>query len=162
MAIKFLIAVTLLFPALAYADDKPCGPDLEKQIVVGQQPTAGTLYTHIQHVEMGAVDKDFWDETFTYIGDAHTKSGVTYKIGFLEVIWGQSCRATQRLFIFDKDNKYLGQYYGIEVDAKDIKISGAVLHFPFDANDGNTLDLENGPPKQAWLDGDNPRWYPAQ
>lgn len=159
---KFLIAIALLFPVLAYADDMPCHSDSEKRIVAGQQSTASTLYAHIQHIDMGSWDKDFWDETFTYIGDAHTKSGVTYKIGFLETIWGESCRATLRLFIFDIRNKYLGQYYGIEVKGKDIKINGAALLFPFDASEGNTLDLENGPPKRAWLDGDNPSWIPAK
>lgn len=162
MKLGLLLVLYAFAPLVASAHDSPCHIDVEKRIVVGRQPTANVLYAHIKHVEMGSWPNGFWDETFTYIGDAQATSGKTYRIAYLRTIWGNSCRATNRLFIFDGDNKYLGQYYGIMVDPMDIRITGAQVTFPFDANDGNSFSLENGPPDTVWLDGDNPEWTAAQ
>lgn len=156
---KMLVAIALLIPILASADEPPCHNTNEQRIVVGSEPTASTLYSRIRNIDLGAWKNGFWDETFTYVGDAHTHAGKTYKVGFLRTVWGESCRATLRLFIFDDSNNYLGQYYGIM--SAPTKIVGATLYFPFKPEEGNTLDLEKGPPKRAWLDGDNPEWRPA-
>jgi hypothetical protein len=159
---SLLIIVCALFPLLASAHDKPCHTDIDKRIVVGRQPTAKYLYARIRHVKMGAWNDGFWDETFTYIGDVHSTSGKIYKIAYLSTIWGESCHATNRLFVFNGDNKYLGQYDDIMVDPMKIKIRGTQIIFPYDTGDGNKLDLELGPPSKAWLDGENPEWSPAQ
>jgi hypothetical protein len=151
---KTIIITLLLIPAIAFAGQLPCGKSYEKRIVKGTAPTATMLYAKIKKIESGAWKKGFWEETFSYIGDVHTRNGKVYKIGFLTTIWGQACRATHRLFIFGSDNSYLGQYDGITDPP--VKISGSVLYFPYDAQVGNSLDLENGPPAQAWLDGQNP------
>lgn len=156
----YLLAAGLLLPGLAHAGSG-CDTNAQKRVVVGPQPTANALYAHIQHVDMGSWLDGFDEETFVYIGEVHTKSGKTYKIGHLTTTWGLACRATQRLFIFDAKNDYLGQYAPVEVDAKRIQIQGSVLIFPFDSKDGNKLDLSKGPPAAAWLDGDNPEWTPA-
>jgi len=138
-----------------------CGTNAMRRVVVGPQPTANALYAHIQHVDMGSWQTGFDEETFVYIGEVHTNSGKTYKIGHLKTSWGPACRATQRLFIFDAGDRYLGQYAPVVVDAKHIRIQGSALLFPFDPQDGNKLDLKEGPPPKAWLDGDNPEWTPA-
>jgi hypothetical protein len=124
------------------------------------EPTATTLYKQLKDVELGSWDGGFWAETFTYIGDARTKSGKVYRVGFLTTLWGEACRATNRLFIFSSDNVCLGQYGGISDPP--IKIAGSVLYFPFNEQVGNNLDLENGPPPTVWLDGENPEWLPAK
>ncbi len=81
--------------------------------------------------------------------------GKAFKLGNLITIWGNSCRATNRFFIFDADNKVLGQYDGLMIDDPNkIVITGGTVIFPFDPKYGNSLDLENGPPATAWLDGD--------
>jgi hypothetical protein len=154
-----LIVIGLLIPILASANELPCHSTREKRTVIGSEPTASILYAKIRDIYMGSWKSGFWDETFTYVGDTHTQDGKTYKIGYLVTIWGESCRATRRLFVFDHNNDYLGQYYGIMLAPT--KIVGATLYFPFKAEDGNTLSLEAGPPKQAWLDGENPEWASA-
>ncbi|HEY4127615.1 MAG TPA: hypothetical protein VGN70_06180 [Gammaproteobacteria bacterium] len=159
-----LLAVAL--PAHAYTG-KRCDTNANKRTVIGKQPTANTLYAHIQNVDMGSWVGGFDNETFVYVGDVHIKSGKPkepdkiYKIGHLKTTAGKSCIAFQRLFIFDTNDNYLGQYAPIEVDAKKIKIRGTTLLFPFAAKDGNKLDLSKGPPAEAKLDGDSEEWSAA-
>lgn len=159
--VKGLFAIALLLPAIGLAESNSCNTNAEKRTVIGKEPTAKVLYAKLANIELGSWKSGFSDETFTYIGIVHTKKRKTYKIGYLSTVWGESCRATNRLFIFDGNNKYLGQYDGIMLDPKRVWIAGAVLHFPFKSDDGNTLDLANGPPESAWLDGENPEWIPA-
>lgn len=147
-------------PTIAFAAESHYGKAHEKRVVKGGKPTATALYGNLKNIESGAWKDGFWDETFIYIGDVHTRNGKVYKIGFLTTVWGEACRATNRLFIFNSDNDCLGQYCGIMEPP--VKISGSVLYFPFDDQNGNTLELESGPPPQAWLDGENPEWMPAQ
>ena len=136
-----------------------CNPHAQKRVVKGPQPTADTLYAHLQHVGAGSWQAGFDTETFTYVGDAHTKSKKTYKVGYLKTIATRQCIAFERLFIFDDKDVYLGQYTPVEVDPKKIKIRGAKLVFPF--HDGNTLDLKDGPPAKARLDGEDYEWEAA-
>lgn len=157
---KTIILTLLLIPTIAFAGEPPCGDVHEKRIVEGVEPTATALYKKIKNIESGAWKNGFWVETFAYIGEVHTRNGKVYKIGFLTTEWGEACRATNRLFIFSSDNACLGQYGGIMEPP--VKILGSVLYFPFDDQNGNTLDLENGPPAQAWIDGENPEWMPAE
>ena len=154
-----IIAALLLLPNLAFAGEPLCTGH-EKRIVKGDEPTANVLYKKLKDIESGSWESGFWNETFTYIGDAHTKSGKVYRIGFLITVWGEACRATNRLFIFNSDNVCLGQYG--DISEPPIRIVGSVLHFPVDDKDGSTLDLESAPPATAWLDGKNPEWMPAK
>jgi hypothetical protein len=157
---KTIIAALLLIPTLAFAGEPLCGNGHEKRIVKGVDPTATVLYKKLKNIELGSWESGFWEETFTYIGDAHTKSGKLYRIGFLTTVWEAACRTTNRLFIFNSNNVCLGQYG--DISEPPIKIVGPVLYFPFDGQDGSTLDLESGPPATAWLDGENPEWMPAK
>lgn len=157
---KTIIIALLLIPVVAFAAGPPCGNVHEKRTVKGVEPTATALYNELKNIESGSWKDGFWDETFIYIGDARTKSGKVYRIGFLATVWGEACRATNRLFIFNSDNVCLGQYG--DMREPPVKISGGILYFPFNVMEGNTLDLENGPPATAWLDGENPEWVPAK
>ena len=47
----------------------------------------------------------------TYLGVLDSKKGVSYKIMNSVWLWGQSHRATNRILVFDKTDKYLGNYY---------------------------------------------------
>ena len=156
---KAIILVLLLIPIMALADEYPCGDVKEKRIIKGTEPTASMLYENIKHIKNGSWKNRFWKETFTYIGEVHTPDGKIYKIGFLTTIWGESCRATNRLFVFGNDNICIGQYGG--VTEAPLKISGSKLFFPFNEEYGNKIDFSNGPPSQIWLDGENPEWMPA-
>ncbi len=156
----YLLAAALLLPASAHAGGA-CNTKAQKRVVIGKRPTANTLYAHIQGVGMGSWISGFDKETFVYIGDVHTKSGKTYKIGHLKTIAGRECIAFQRLFIFDAKDNYLGQYAPVEVDAKKISIHGSTLVFPFNPKSGNKLDLSKGPPAKASLDGYDQDWSPA-
>ena len=159
--VLYLLAAALAAVSLGASAGTGCDTNAQKRVVVGPKPTANLLYTAIRNVDEGAWKDGFDIETFTYVGNVLTKSGTTYKIGFLETVWGESCRATNRLLIFDAQNKYLGQYYGIDTDPTKIQIRKGVLSFPFESKDGNKLDLDEGPPAKAWLDGDNPEWSAA-
>ena len=119
-----------------------------------------TFSGNIKHIENGAWKNGFWNETFSFIGKIHTTNGKIYKIGFLSTIWGESCRATNRLFVFGNDNLCIGQYAGMMEPP--IKITGSKLLFPFDEQYGNIIDFENGPPLQIWLNGENPEWMPEK
>lgn len=46
-----------------------------------------------------------------YLGQLSTRKGVTYKIVASIYIWGMSHRATSRIVVFTKGNKYVGNYY---------------------------------------------------
>lgn len=154
------LLLAALLPTLAQAGS--CNPHAQKRVVIGPKPTADTLYAHLHGLDMGAWEDGFSEETFTYIGETRTKAGKTYRIGYLNTVWGQACRATSRLYIFDGDDRPLGHYDGIITDPRKVTITGTVLKFKFDPSDGNTLDLGNGPPERARLDGDNEDWTPAR
>lgn len=156
---KTIILALLLIPVIAFAAE-PCSNVKEKRIVEGTAPTASALYENLKNIESGAWKDGFWSETFSYIGDIHTTNGKAYKIGFLKTIWGESCRATNRLFVFGADNLCIGQYSGISEPP--LKISRTVLIFPFDDQDGNEINFENGPPSPILLDGETPEWMPAK
>lgn len=156
------LALPLPIATQAFAEDAPCHTTVGKRVVLGHEPTADALYAQLRTIELGSWDSDFWVETFTYIGDVHTKRGQTFKLGNLKTVWGISCRATNRFFIFDVNNKVLGHYYGLIIDdPNEIVIKGDTVIFPFDPKDGNSLDLANGPPDEAWLDGDTEDFNPS-
>lgn len=160
------LGIYLLGMALAAASFSAsagsCNPHAQKRVVKGRQPTANTLYAHIQHVGAGSWQAGFDTETFVYVGDVHVKkSGKTYKIGHLKTIALRRCIPFQRLFIFDDKDKYLGQYAPVEVDPKKIKIRGSTLLFPFAPKDGNTIDFSKGPPAETHLDGYSQNWEAA-
>lgn len=164
--LAYLLAAAIVVITVPASADEPtgigCDTNAMKREVVGPKPTADVLYAHLHDVDMGAWDDGFSKETFTYIGEVRTKAGKTYKLGYLATVWGQACRQTTRLYIFDADNRPLGHYYGIGINPRKVTISGTTVTLPIDPNTGNTLDLANGPPKQPWLDGDNPDWNPVE
>ncbi|HEV2112468.1 MAG TPA: hypothetical protein VGT99_14010 [Gammaproteobacteria bacterium] len=157
--VVYLLLAASLLPPPAHAGS--CNPHAQRRVVKGPQPTANTLYAHIQHVGAGSWQAGFDTETFVYVGDVHAKSGKIYKIGHLKTLALRDCTPFQRLFIFDAKDHYLGQYAPVEVDPKRIMIQGTELVFPFRKNDGNTLDLKDGPPVKTRLDGDDIGWEPA-
>jgi len=136
-----------------------CDPHAQKRVVTGKQPTADTLYAHLQQAHAGPWVAGFDTETFAYIGEVHAKSGKRYKVGYLKTLGGRTCIAFERLYLFDDKGTYLGQYAPVEVDPAKVKIEGSSLSFPF--KDGNVLDLGKGPPAQVRLDGDDVNWEPA-
>lgn len=158
----YLLAAVFAAASFSASAGTGCDTNAKKRVVIGPKPTADTLYAHLHGLDMGAWEDGFSEETFTYIGEVRTKAGKTYRIGYLSTVWGEACRATSRLYIFDGDDRPLGHYDGVIMDPRKVAISGAELKFRFDPKDGNTLDLGNGPPEQAWLDGDNEDWTPAK
>lgn len=158
LSLVYLLLAAWVLPAYAYTG-KGCDTNANKRFVKGRQPTADTLYAHIQRVDSGSWEGGFDKETFVYIGEVHTKSGKTYKVGHLKTTAWKTCVAFERLFIFDAKDKYLGQYAPVEANPKDIKIEGSKVIFPF--HDGNILDLKDGPPAQVRLDGEFDQWLVA-
>jgi hypothetical protein len=73
--------------------------------------------TRLQVLKYNRIGREFVFKTedksttrLTYLGTIHSKKGVDYKIVNSILIWGQSHRATNRILVFDKTNKYLGNY----------------------------------------------------
>ncbi|KMQ65648.1 hypothetical protein ACM46_07175 [Chryseobacterium angstadtii] len=99
--VKCLLILVFLCPANFFSqvnDDKIRSQVLQRNIV-------GKEYTFGQWSEKGGTETHL-----RYLGKVITGSG-TYKILNSTWIWGLSHRATNRILVFDHDNKYLGNYY---------------------------------------------------
>src|SRR4051812_46733511 len=65
----------------------------------------------------------------TYLGWLSSKKGVHFKIMNSVWLWGQAHRATSRVLIFDKNDKYLGNYPLTIIDDLPTFIKGNKLVF---------------------------------
>ncbi|MBE8725489.1 hypothetical protein [Flavobacterium hungaricum] len=100
-------------------------------ILLFGMPKIGTAQTKDEDIRLkvlrkNSIGKEFvfgkWDERkwdkiegtethLTYLGSVKTQKGKTYKIMNSVWIWGLSCRATNRILIFNGKNQYIGNYY---------------------------------------------------
>jgi hypothetical protein len=92
------------------------------------------------------------DNEFTILGTIEVK-GKNIVLANNIHIWGEARRATWRFLLFLDDGTFLGMYYGIAYDTKEIKIEGQRVYFPFEPEDGNVIDFSKGIPKEIWIDG---------
>ena len=93
------------------------------------------------------------ENRLVYLGEFKTKRGKTYKVLTSEWTWGQSGRKTSRILIYDKLNRYIGNYYlPMDYDLPD-KLLRQKLIFISDSKDCDknkqtVIDLSSGLPKQ--------------
>ena len=95
---------------------------------------------------------EFHSEDVYYVGRTTNAKQVSFQIVWMTTSWGQACRGTDRLLVFDSDNHLLGNYYG--VSDRPNRVDGSTLYFPFDPAHGNVVSFSGEhPPPRIWLDG---------
>ena len=136
---KALLILLILFPFTLWAG---CDDDAQLRVVKGVGDRAGTLYGSIKGDEP-SWSQDFHKETFVYLG--RLNSG--YEVAHLVTLWGQSCRATNRLLLFLKGH-YMGNFAGItEIP----EVQGNRLVYTFDEAIRQVIDFEFGIPEEVYL-----------
>jgi hypothetical protein len=101
------------------------------------------------------------DETqLTYLGTLKTNTGKQFKIIRYCWIWGISKRATNRILVYNQQNKYLGNYYLTTTDDLPLKIEHNRLIFKIlDDNTSKTvitkISFDSGIPKSIYIRGDD-------
>ncbi|MEZ2336997.1 hypothetical protein AB6735_15240 [Mucilaginibacter sp. RCC_168] len=90
----------------------------------------------LQVLKSNSVGREFIFKTedrstthLTYLGWLSSKKGVHFKIMNSVWLWGQAHRATSRVLIFDKNDKYLGNYPLTIIDDLPTFIKGNKLVF---------------------------------
>ena len=111
------------------------------------------MTTQLKDVALGRDDLlhrhgEFDEELFAYVGCVSIAEHCWHVV-YLSTTWGQSCRATHRLLVFQEDRAYLGQYSHFSLEP--IGVEGNAVIF----GDGSTISFgESGPPAKVLLDGD--------
>lgn len=139
---KAFILILLLSPNIVWAN---CSDNAQIREVKGEKIRAEALYDLIKEKETSWRD-NFHDEEFHYIG--RLENGL--EIAQLTTVWGQACRATNRLLIFHK-NQFIGNYGGIPDTPK---ISVNKLIYDYAKKLGSEIDFQKGIPKEVYLDGE--------
>ncbi len=100
MRIKLtIIFIGFFFAANSQTNDNIIRRDVLKKNKVGKEFVFGKWN-----------EKGETETHLTYLGKVKTKSGKIYKVMNSTWIWGLSCRATNRILIFNEKNQYLGNY----------------------------------------------------
>ncbi len=108
----------------------------------------------------------------TYLGEAKTSTGSTYKVLTSVWQWGLSHRATSRILIYDDHNRYVGQYdvsmtYDLPNTLKDnqlIFLNSDNVGSGCDLKLVSYIDLSKGLPKQIFIrcEGESGDLYPLE
>jgi len=80
-----------------------------------------------------------------------------YEIGFYT--WETKEHIGRRLLVFGLNEKALTYLGGYGVTGRPVAIVGAKIKFPFPKEWGDEIDFSAGPPRRAWLDGENPEFF---
>lgn len=108
----------------------------------GPEPLTSRLWTRIGHEATVPVWEagTFHEQEFRYIGSVRGASRL--HLVWFSTTWGQGCRATNRLLVYDAGGHLLG-HYGL-ISAKPVRVSGAAVAF----DDGTSVSFRNGIPEQ--------------
>ena len=155
----------LLFAAVlttASAEESSCDSATDRRELIGPGPLTEKLHVEATSQNLLFNNGEFHDERFSYIGAVRTVGGAAWHVALVVTTWGQSCRATSRLLIFDRDLHFKGQYSHFQV--RRFRVEGAsILIADAEQEDGNRIDFDDhGPPETAHFDGDNYELYGAQ
>ena len=121
-----------------------CGDDSIRTIF-GEEPIASQMYRTVQKQEMGGWETGtFHSEKFYYLGALNKDNSTLIHIGYLNTVWGASCRATLRLIFMNESFKEVGQYYGIE---KPELISPNKLSIPYEEQEETIWEFKGNLPK---------------
>jgi hypothetical protein len=135
-----------------------CYPPKSERQIIGPEPLTAELRSSAQRAGVPFFDEgEFNVEKFTYIGEVVRPSGKRWNVAFLGTEWGQACRYTSRFLVFTPEKEYLGQYYGTNTP---VRVDGDTVYFESEPGEGSKLQFtDEGPPKGAWLGGDNPEFH---
>ena len=155
----FLVGLT---PVVASENNPECGQGRSQNTLVGPAPLTAQLHASAKNQGGESIffsKGQFEKETFRYLGEVTVSSAKKWHIVFLTTIWGESCRSTPRLLIFNEDKIFVGQYS--HFGPRNIIIDGDTLLFEdADPRYGNKVKFESsGPPQTAYIDGDNFKLY---
>jgi hypothetical protein len=76
---------------------------------VGPKPLLQSLWQNLQATKVPLWAKgDFHSQDFRYLG--LTQSAKPIHLVLFSTTWGSSCRATNRLLVFDQSNQFIGMY----------------------------------------------------
>ena len=76
---------------------------------VGPKPLVQSLWQNLQSTKVPLWAKgEFHDQEFKYLGLAQSAKPV--HLVLFSTTWGSSCRATNRLLVFDQSNQFIGMY----------------------------------------------------
>jgi len=142
------IFTILFFLTLAHAFGQVSDSDMQQKVL--RQNKVGKTSRFIHQDDSTAT-------YLKYLGQIKSNKGDSYKIVTSTWIWGHSHRATNRILIFDSNNKYLGNYaVTMTYDLPD-KIEGNKLVFLNTDNSDcdvklvTELSFSDGIPKEFFL-----------
>lgn len=132
---------------------QPKGADININVL--QQNIIGKRYI-FDHSKKGDHD----ETQLTYLGVLQTGNGKLFKILSYCWIWGASKRATNRILVYNAQNKYLGNYYLTMTDELPIKIESNQLIFKVKGDVSNNVTITKisfikGIPKSIYLKDDS-------
>ncbi|WP_146229840.1 hypothetical protein [Pedobacter nutrimenti] len=92
----------------------------------------------------------------TYLGKFHASNGKTYQVMTSKWLWGLSKRATNRILIFDGQNRYLGNYMVSVADDLPYKMEKGKMWFKNTEECPNrslfSVDLRQGVPEKIFIE----------
>lgn len=92
----------------------------------------------------------FDEEELRYLG--RTPAPGAFDLVLLTTTWGEACRATRRLLVFDYSGMYLGCYTGLS--AAPTQLVGSALLFPVEPELGDRIEFNaQQPVSKVRLDG---------
>jgi hypothetical protein len=95
----------------------------------------------------------FDQEQFRYLGRVEATPTLFFEIAIVETTWGEACRMTRRILVFDKSGEYLGNFAGISKPP--LRLEHQAILFSFLPEDGNRIDFSIGSvPPQIRIDGE--------
>ncbi len=125
-----------------------CTPGRSKRVLHGPQPLVAELRHAVPtSADVLFPDGEFMLEDFSYVGRVDNGSHA-WQLAHLTTVWGQACRATSRLLVFDDQRRYLGNFAGVPAPSS---VAGARVEF-----EGADPVLFDGstPPTQVRVDGE--------
>jgi len=106
---------------------------------VGPHPLVDSFWKNLQGTKVPLwAEGEFHQQEFKYLG--LTESSKPVHLVLFSTIWGDSCRATNRLLVFDQNHQFLGMYSHLNSILR-LKSNHLVL-------ESGTADFTSGPPNK--------------
>jgi hypothetical protein len=109
---SILVSLWLLGCSVVPAQGQPvpdCSDGASIRRFVGPKPLVKSLWQNLQATKVPLWAKgEFHHQEFKYLG--LTQSVKPVQLVLFSTTWGSSCRATNRLLVFDQSNHFIGMY----------------------------------------------------
>jgi hypothetical protein len=150
--ISFVAVATVVHGGISSGFASGCDSGRSVQRVVGPADTVAKLRASAEASANSPFFTygEFEEEELHYIG--RTSDPGAFDLVLLETTWGESCRMTRRLLVFDNAGNYLGNYGGLS-DAP-TRLTGNTLFFPVRQQNGDLIEFSAKiPAPEVWVDG---------